>query len=126
MRITVSIVIALLAACGQVDQPGRPAVFHEKMLDGRLGFELYLPEPTWKAMTAHSLGITSALLNDRVHATVNEMIERGIQERNLPCPRHWLLSEIGPADTGGVLFIGICATPQEMRAVEADRLAHSI
>jgi hypothetical protein len=36
-----------------------------------------------------------------------------------------LLSEIGPADTGGVLFVGICATPEEVRAVEADRLANT-
>jgi hypothetical protein len=45
------------------------------MLGASLGFELYLPEPTWKAMTAHSSGMTSALLDDKVHAKVNAMIE---------------------------------------------------
>jgi hypothetical protein len=111
-----------LSACG----PDRPAAFHETMVDGRLGFELYLPEPTWKAMTAHSLGLTSALLDDRVHASINAMIERGIAARHLPCPRQWLLNEIGPADAGGVLFIGLCATPEEIRAVESGELANTI
>jgi hypothetical protein len=77
-------------------------------------------------MTAHSLGLTSSLLDDKVHTTVNAMIERGIQARHLPCPHQWLLSEVGPADEGGVMFIGICATPEEVRAVEQDRLANSI
>jgi hypothetical protein len=36
------------------------------------------------------------------------------------------MSEIGPSDKGGVLFVGICATFEEMRAVENDKLANTI
>jgi hypothetical protein len=119
--------VLLAASCTEhTNGPNVPAAFHETMLSGRLGFQLYLPEPSWKAMTAHGLGLTSAVLDDRVHAAINAMIERGIQARHLPCPHQWLLSEIGPADTGGVLFVGICATPEEVRAVEKDRLASTI
>ena len=124
---TIGAALILIAACGQ-EHPGPhvPAQFHEAVVAGRLGFQLYLPEPAWKAMTAHRVGITSALLDDKVHAAVNAMIERGIRDRHLPCPHQWLLSEIGPADTGGILLVGICATPEEMRAVEDDRWADTI
>jgi hypothetical protein len=119
---TIGAALILVAASVQ-EQPGPqvPAQFHETVLAGRLGFELYLPEPAWRTLTAHSLGIPSALLDDKVHAAVNAMIERGIRDRRLPCPRQWLLSEIGPADIGGMLLVGVCATPEEIRAVDDDR-----
>jgi hypothetical protein len=34
--------------------------------------------------------------------------------------------KVGPADTGGVLFIGICATPEEMKADSDEKLANTI
>jgi hypothetical protein len=37
-----------------------------------------------------------------------------------------LLSKIGAADTGGVLVIGLCATPEEIRAVEREESARTI
>ena len=57
--------LILVVACGQ-EYPGPhvPAGFHETIVDGRLRFKLLSPEATWKAMTAHSLGIPSALLDD--------------------------------------------------------------
>jgi hypothetical protein len=36
------------------------------------------------------------------------------------------MSKIGPADLGGVMLMGICATPEEMRAVEDDKVANTI
>jgi hypothetical protein len=85
---TIGAALILLSACGHEHfWPHVPAQFHEA---GRLGFELYLPESAWKAMTAQRVGITSALLDDKVHATVNAMIERGIRDRHLPCPHQWL------------------------------------
>jgi hypothetical protein len=126
-RWTIGAVLILLSACGQEHSgPHVPAQFHETLVAGCLGFQLYLPESAWKAMTKQRAGITSALLDDKVHGTVNAMIESGISDRHLPCPHQWLLSEIGPADLGGVLLVGICATPEEMRAVEEDRLANTI
>ena len=124
---TIGAALILVTACGQErPQPHVAAEFHEALVDGRLGFKLLVPEVTWKAMTAHSSGIPSALLDDKVHAEVNAIIERGITDRHLPCPHQCLLSEIGPADRGAVLFVGICATSEEIRAFEDDRLANRI
>jgi hypothetical protein len=35
-------------------------------------------------------------------------------------------SQIGAADTDGVLFIGICATPEDIRSVERGESARTI
>ena len=91
------------------------------MIDGRLGFKLWIPEATWKHVTAPSSGLTSVLLDEQVHAYVHAMIELGISRRHLPCPHQWLMSEIGRANAGGVMFVGPCATPEDIRAVEADQ-----
>lgn len=116
----------ILAACGQHAPQTVSATFRETVIDGRLGFRLWIPEPTWRHVTQHTSGITSVLLDERVYTTVDAMIELGIRRRHLPCSRQWLLSEIGPAETGGVLFVGICATPTEMKAVDDDRRANVI
>jgi hypothetical protein len=119
--------VLLATSCTEhTNGPDVPAAFHETMLSVRLGFQLLLAGTQLEGDDGARFGLTAAVLDDKVHATVNAMIERGIQARHLPCPHQWLLSEIGPADTGGVLFVGICVTPQETRAVEKDRLASTI
>jgi hypothetical protein len=76
---------------------------------------LVSPE-AWHAMTRHDADMTSAVLDDRVHAEVSVLVEKGIAKRHLPCPRTWLLSSIQPTPDGGVLFSGFCVTPAEVRA----------
>ena len=123
-KLGIPLALMLLGGCGQ--EPHILANFHEATIDGRLGFKLLLPEPTWKQMTLHPPGMTSVLLDEQIHAHINELIELGIHRRHLPCSHHWLLSQIGPTDENAVLLIGICATAAEMKAVAEDRIANTI
>jgi|SRR5882757_3794721 len=124
-KLGIGCALILLAGCGQPAQDA-PAHFREATVDGRFGFKLLIPEATWKHMTRHASGLRSVLLDKHVHATVEAMSELGIQRRHVPCPHQWIMREIGSADVGGVLFIGICATPAEMKAAGSQRIAGAI
>src|SRR5579863_7063197 len=112
--------LVLLAGCRSHDRA--PVEFHEATIDGRLGFKLWISPAAWERLTAHTPDMTSARLDDQVHADINHLVELGILSRHLQCPNP-LMSEIGPADISGVMFVGICATPAEVEAVRTRALA---
>jgi hypothetical protein len=108
------ILAAVLQGCGErsVTQAG----FREAPTDdGRRGFVLVLTPEAWQRITKHGAGMTSAGLDDQVHAAVSELVEAGIARTHLPCSHHWLMSDFTPTDRGGMLFTGFCASAEELR-----------
>jgi hypothetical protein len=64
-RLFVAAVLILLTSCSAQRSPSQAlaADFHEGMLNGRIGFKLWIPETTWKHMTQPSPDLTSVLLD---------------------------------------------------------------
>lgn len=88
-----------------------PAVFDAALIDGHPGFRLRLPQSAWSKVTEHDQHITSDELDARVHKDVYRLIELGIADQGLPCPK-WILSTIIP--TNGMAFEGICLDDGEL------------
>jgi hypothetical protein len=80
-------------------------------------FYLWIEPKAWARITEHKgRGWIDELLDAKVHAQINWLIEEGLRMNHVECKRHWLLSAIRPLDDGSVLFAGYCASEAELRA----------
>jgi hypothetical protein len=93
--------------------------------DGRASFALYVSEPAWKLITEHKgRGWTDQLLNAKVHAQINGLVEEGMRGERQGCPHRWLLGAVWPLRDGSILFRGFCASDDELQEGGGDPFSH--
>src|ERR1700744_3971550 len=91
--------LILFAGVSDTARPTRRVEFTEAIVDGRLGFNLWISESAWNTLIAQGPAVAPA--HDRVPVEVDRLISTGIARRHLQCP-YPMISDMGPADVGGV------------------------
>ena len=87
-------------------------------------FALLLDSKAWAYVTEHKgPGWTDELLDAKVHARVNALVEEGMRGDRQGCPRRWLMRTIRELPDGSMYFSGFCANSDELEQFDSDQYA---
>ena len=94
------------------------------MREGRPSFALLLNRHAWAYVTEHKgRGWTNELLDAKVHAQINALIEEGLRTAPQGCPGRWLMKTIRALPDGSMYFGAFCANPEDLEEADGDQYA---
>jgi hypothetical protein len=85
---------------------------------------LLLNASTWAWITEHKgRDWTDELLDAKVHARINALVDQGLRNAPEGCPGRWLMGTIRELPDGSMYFGGFCANPDELEQPDGDQYA---